>query len=209
MPGVESGPLPRERAPRSLTCTAGQGYPEPSPYDTFMFDTKVRYVGDRVAAVAAETPEGAEAAVKAIKVEYEVLEPCSMDDAFAGGRSHDEPDATIPIPVPDEPLKNLVAHSAWKSAASIRVWPRPWPSSSDFRDPLRPTRHRALCLPGPDPLPGADRHRHEHAGAVPLPPHRGPVPRDSGAADPRDQAAHRGRVRRQAGGADRGRGRHC
>ena len=112
MPGVKAV-LYHGNVPRVAHCTAGQGYPEPSPYDTFMFDTKVRYVGDRVAAVAAETLEQAEAAVKAIKVEYEVLKPVfSMDEAFAEGAPiiHDEPDATIPIPVPYEPAKNLVAH---------------------------------------------------------------------------------------------------
>ncbi len=114
MPGVKAV-LWHGNVPRVAHCTAGQGYPEPSPYDTFMFDTKVRYVGDRVAAVAAETPQQAEAALKKIKVEYEVLKPVlSIDEAFAEGAPiiHDEPDVTIPIPVPFEPKKNLVAHLA-------------------------------------------------------------------------------------------------
>ena len=41
--------------------------------DQYIFDSCVRYVGDEVAAVAADTPEIASAAVKAIKVEYELL----------------------------------------------------------------------------------------------------------------------------------------
>ena len=53
MPGVRAV-LYHGNVPRIPHTTAGQGYPEPSPYDTYMFDTKVRYVGDRVAAVAAE-----------------------------------------------------------------------------------------------------------------------------------------------------------
>ena len=52
---------------------AGQGFPEPSPYDRRMFDQKLRHVGDRVAAVVAEKPEIADEALKLIKVEYEVL----------------------------------------------------------------------------------------------------------------------------------------
>lgn len=44
-----------------------------TPADTYIFDTKVRYMGDVVAAVAAETPEIAAAAVGLIRVEYEVL----------------------------------------------------------------------------------------------------------------------------------------
>ena len=111
MPGVHAV-LYHGNVPRIPHCTAGQGYPEPSPYDTYMFDSKVRFVGDRVAAVAAETPEVAAAAVKAIKVEYEILEPVlSLDDAMKEGAPlvHDEPDISIPIPVLYEPQKNLVA----------------------------------------------------------------------------------------------------
>ncbi len=52
---------------------AGQGFPEPSPYDRRMFDQKLRHVGDRVAAVVAETLETAEAALELIEVEYDVL----------------------------------------------------------------------------------------------------------------------------------------
>lgn len=46
------------------------------------FDNKVRHVGDRVAAVAADTDEIAEAALKLIKVEYEVL-PAVFDEQEA------------------------------------------------------------------------------------------------------------------------------
>ncbi len=65
---------------------AGQGFPEPSPYDRRMFDQKVRHVGDRVAAVVAETLEIAEAALKLIDVEYEVLPGVfTIDDAKRPG----------------------------------------------------------------------------------------------------------------------------
>ncbi|MBM4371066.1 MAG: 2Fe-2S iron-sulfur cluster binding domain-containing protein, partial [Deltaproteobacteria bacterium] len=52
---------------------AGQGFPEPSPYDRRMFDQKLRHVGDRVAAVVAESPELAARALALIDVEYDVL----------------------------------------------------------------------------------------------------------------------------------------
>lgn len=115
MPGVHCV-LYHGNVPRIVHTTAGQGYPEPSPYDTFMFDRKVRYVGDRVAAVAAETPEIAEEAVAAIKVDYEVLEPVlSIDDALKEGAPviHDEPEAHAMIPVPYEPRKNIAAKVAF------------------------------------------------------------------------------------------------
>ena len=53
--------------------TAGQGYPEPSPRDTTIFCSRARYVGDRIAAVAAEALETAEEALREIEVEYEIL----------------------------------------------------------------------------------------------------------------------------------------
>lgn len=112
MPGVKCV-LWHGNVPRNVHCTAGQGFPEPSPYDTFMFDNKVRFVGDRVAAVAAETEEQAEAAIAAIKVKYEVLKPVfTLDEAMAPGAPviHDEPEAHVPIPIVYEPKKNLVAH---------------------------------------------------------------------------------------------------
>ncbi|MCP4180303.1 MAG: molybdopterin-dependent oxidoreductase [bacterium] len=111
MPGVHCV-LYNGNVPRIPHCTAGQGYPEPSPYDTFMFDKKVRFVGDRVAAVAAETVEQAEAALKTIKVKYKVLEAVlDMDSALKKNAPiiHDEEEAFVPIPIPYEPEKNIVA----------------------------------------------------------------------------------------------------
>jgi putative selenate reductase molybdopterin-binding subunit len=64
--------------PRHFYTTAGQGYPEPSPRDTVLLDDRVRYVGDKVAIVGAETLAAAEAAVDAIQVEYEPL-PSILD----------------------------------------------------------------------------------------------------------------------------------
>ena len=59
--------------PRVVYSTAGQSDPIPGPLDTFSLDHKVRFVGDRVAFVAAQTLEIAEKAIKLIKVEYEEL----------------------------------------------------------------------------------------------------------------------------------------
>jgi len=85
LPGVVAV-LDHRNCPDKVYTTAGQGFPEPSPYDQRMFPRKVRYVGDRVAAVLAESPEIAEAALGKIKVEYEVLPPVlSIDQARAQG----------------------------------------------------------------------------------------------------------------------------
>ncbi|MBI4656239.1 MAG: molybdopterin-dependent oxidoreductase [Elusimicrobia bacterium] len=95
IPGVKAV-LTYKDVPRVPHTTAGQGYPEPSPYDTFVLDNKVRYVGDRVAAVAAETIEAAQEAVSKIKVEYELL-PAVFDplEAMKNGAPviHDEEDS--------------------------------------------------------------------------------------------------------------------
>ena len=83
--------------PRVPHTTAGQAWPEPSPYDTYLLDSKVRFVGDRVAAVAAESRAIAERALRLIEVDYEVLPAViDMELAMAHGAPviHDEPDST-------------------------------------------------------------------------------------------------------------------
>lgn len=109
LPGVRCV-LTHENVPRILHTTAGQGFPEPSPYDTPILDNKVRFVGDRVAAVAADTREIAEQAVRLIEVDYEPLPPVfDIRTADAEGQPviHDEKDAYAPIPVFYDPAHNL------------------------------------------------------------------------------------------------------
>ena len=72
--------------PETHYMQAGQGNPEPSPHDRRLFNMKVRHVGDRVAAVIAETLEAAKEAVKKIKVDYEVLPAVfTVEEAMAEG----------------------------------------------------------------------------------------------------------------------------
>jgi putative selenate reductase molybdopterin-binding subunit len=94
LPGVHAV-LSYENVPRVVYSTAGQSYPIPGPLDYVSFDNKVRYVGDRVAAVAAETPQIAEEALSLIHVAYDVLPPVlSIDEARAEGAPviHDQQD---------------------------------------------------------------------------------------------------------------------
>ena len=65
--------LTHEDIPRVKYASGGQSYPQPPPFDQVVLDDKVRHVGDRVAVVAAETPELAQRALRLIEVEYEVL----------------------------------------------------------------------------------------------------------------------------------------
>ena len=72
--------------PETHYMQAGQGNPEPSPHDRRLFNLKVRHVGDRVAAVIAETLEAAKEACSKIKVDYEVLPAVfTVEDAMAPG----------------------------------------------------------------------------------------------------------------------------
>ncbi len=73
-----------KNTPDTYYTQAGQGFPEPSPYDRRLFGQKVRHVGDRVAAVVAETEQIAEQALDAIEVDYEILKPIlSIEEAMA------------------------------------------------------------------------------------------------------------------------------
>lgn len=94
-----------------LYTTAGQGYPEPSPYDTVLFGKTMRFIGDNVCAVAAESKEIAEAALKKIKVKYKRLKPLldferSNDSKIIIHRN----DGSFPkIPVYYDASKNIAA----------------------------------------------------------------------------------------------------
>jgi len=94
-----------------LHTTAGQGFPEPSPYDCVLFDDTVRFVGDKVAMVVAENEKSAKLAISKIKVKYKELKPlfdpekAMEDDAPIIARE----DAYVPLPVKFDREKNLAA----------------------------------------------------------------------------------------------------
>ncbi len=60
-----------DAVPAAKYTSAGQSYPEPSPWDMNVLNEHVRYIGDPIAAVAAEDASTAAAAADAIEVEYE------------------------------------------------------------------------------------------------------------------------------------------
>ena len=110
LPGVHAV-LTYEDLPRVPFSTAGQSHPIPGPLDRVSLDHKVRFVGDRVAAVAAESPEIAERALSLIEVEYEELPPVfDPEKAMEAGAPviHDQPDY-VPFGECD-PQHNVAAH---------------------------------------------------------------------------------------------------
>ena len=112
LPGVHAV-LTHEDLPRVPYTTAGQSDPEPGPHDNYSLDTKVRFVGDRVAAVAAETEEIALKALELIEVEYEPL-PAVFDprESMKEGAPvlHDEPESWHI----EDKTRNLAAVIDWE-----------------------------------------------------------------------------------------------
>lgn len=103
--------LTKDNVPHVPFTRAGQGYPEPSPHDKFIFDEYARYVGDEVAAVAAVSEEVALEAMKKIKVDYEVLEPVLDFEKAYENKSviHPEDGIHEMFPIGFDPKKNLAA----------------------------------------------------------------------------------------------------
>ena len=100
-----------EDVPARRFTIAGQTYPEPSPHDRLILDRHVRFTGDPVAIIAAETEQAAQKAMRLIKVQYEVLEAV-LDLRTAKDHPilvHPEADWYPPVPMGGDNRRNLVA----------------------------------------------------------------------------------------------------
>ena len=92
---------------------AGQTAPEISPWDRYIIDKHVRFVGDPVAIVAGETEEAVDKALKRIKVKYRV-EEAVLDIHTAKDNPilvHPEDDWYMPIPAGGDNKRNLCSYN--------------------------------------------------------------------------------------------------
>lgn len=98
--------------PHTRFTLAGQTFREPSPYDTLLLDQTLRYVGDEVAIVVGESARACDAAMRRIKVDYEILPAVlSVDEALDNPVVvHDEDDIVANFPIGSDFSRNLVAH---------------------------------------------------------------------------------------------------
>lgn len=136
-----------KNCPDTYYTPAGQGFPEPSPWDMKMFNEKVRHHGDRVAGIIAETEEIALDAMKKIKVEYEVLpavididdaESCKAvvhdsvvefqtgtpDEWVAKNKDVDPREGKViySFPMGGDPRKNVISHVAGGMGDIEQAW---------------------------------------------------------------------------------------
>ena len=110
IPGIEAV-YTYEDVPTSRFTLAGKSYPEPSPYYRRILENVVRYVGDEVAIVAGTNEDCVDCALKAIKVDYEVLEPLlnfekSIDNAIV---VHEEDDYKCLCEIGNDVKRNIVS----------------------------------------------------------------------------------------------------
>ena len=110
VPGVHSV-LTSEDAPERLFSTARHEWDWMDPDDTKVLDTVVRFIGQKVAAVIAETEAAAEEGCRRLEVQYDIL-PAVIDPAAAIA-----PDA--PVLHGDKTQANRVANAARNIVAEI------------------------------------------------------------------------------------------
>ena len=196
--------------PRVVYSTAGQSDPIPGPLDAFSLDNKVRFVGDRVAFVAAETAEIAEKALSLIEVEYEVL-PAILDSREAMNPAR----LGFTMSLSMSTLRIQIPKRIWpqKSALTLAMSKKDLPKPMKFLKPNmkyrkynRRTSSRMCVVTYWDE---DDRLVIRTSTQVPFHVRRmlAPVLGLPVKTHPRHQAAHRRRLRRQAGSVDGRRGR--
>ncbi len=90
---------------------AGQGFPEPSPYDRRILDKIVRYIGDAVAVVAGANEKAVNLALSKIKVSYKVLDPILDFEVAKDNKTlvHDNNGTKSLFEIGHKPKQNIAA----------------------------------------------------------------------------------------------------
>lgn len=103
--------LTHEDMPKIRYTLAGQTYPEPSPYDRYILEDIVRYVGDPVAIVAGRDEKAVDKALGLIRVKYEVLTPVLDFETALDHKTvvHPEADYSNNFPIGGDSARNLAA----------------------------------------------------------------------------------------------------
>ena len=206
LPGVACV-LTHRDLPRNVHTKAGQGYPEPSPYDRFVLDEYVRYCGDEVAVVAAVSERIAEEALAADRGGVRGPGAGSRLRTGRGARHGHPPGAGSPLPI---------RNRAGRRKEYRRLVPDAGRGGRRGPQDLRRGGAGAVLYPGAGPRDDGAAHRLLLPG-LPRPADRGQLHPDAlpfqagdrGGAEysqegyQGDQAAHRRRVRRQTDDARR------
>lgn len=106
--------LTYEDVPHTRYSAAAEALPQASPYDRLILENIVRYIGDPVAIVAARTEKIARAAMKRIRVDYEVLEPILDPEQAENNPTviHPEGDDHVDFDSGFAPERNVVCEDA-------------------------------------------------------------------------------------------------
>lgn len=96
-----------------LHTIAAEAYPEGSPYDRYLLEDTVRYVGDPVAVVAGETEQAVLEAMRLIEVDYEVLTPILDFEQALDNPIVLHQDVFTNLPVDNDPARNIAASFPW------------------------------------------------------------------------------------------------
>lgn len=137
-------------APRVAFSTARHEIREDDPDDTYVLDSTVRFVGQRVAAVVADSVAAAETACRAIAVEYEQLPAVfDPDEARSPARRCCMPTR---VPTPASPTRR--ATSSPNCTAASAMCSRPWPPRTPWSAGGITRSGCSTCIWKPTAAPG-------------------------------------------------------